>query len=189
MKIVNNSTTTMNPKKVNGKSHPVPHNSAVKPLVIADLQFLFRLFRQFPDPFPEESCPALQLPDVLAHALSPEKQAKLQVWQQSGAISICPTNDALFEEAARNCSQPGMQTTDYVALLTARRHKQIIITSTKIITGEASRLKVQTTDGNLLLQAIGNGTVMEVMRQHRVRKNKINLTEAPALIAGNNLKV
>lgn len=188
MKIVTNTTTRMNPKKVNGKSHPAPRKSVTKPLLIADLQFLFRLFRQFPDPFPEGRCPAMQLPDVLAHALPPDRLAKLQQWQQSGAMSIIETSDALVEEAMCTGNNPGMQTTDYVAILSARQNHQIIITSTKIITGEASRLKVQTTDGKLLLQAIGNGTAMEVVQQYRVRKNKISLTEAPALIAGNNFK-
>ena len=189
MKIVTNTATRMNSKKVNGKSHPAPRKSVTKPLVIADLQFLFRLFRQFPDPFPEGRCPAMQLPDVLAHALPPDRLAKLQHWQQSGAVSIIETSDTLVEEAMRTGNNPGMQTTDYVAILTARQNHQIIITSTKIITGEASRLKVQATDGSELLQRLSDGTAMEMMKQKRIRNNNIIPVGVPAPIAGNNLKV
>jgi hypothetical protein len=182
---VDMKATRMKPKTVNEKNHPLKHQSQLKPLIIADLKFLFSLFRQFPDPFPERICPALHLPDVLAQSLPPSVLAKLQPWKQNGNISVLETGDALFEQALRISVSAGMLITDYVVILAALHNKQSIITSTKIITGEATRMKVQVTDSNMLLQSIGKGRAINVVNKKRVGKNKIIPTGVSALIAGN----
>jgi hypothetical protein len=185
MKDVDIKTTVVKPKRLNGKSSLTIGNHSTKPLIIADLRFLFRLFRQYPGPFPAGVCQPMHLPDVLAQGLPTGMARMMSQWQQSGAVSILKTGDALFEEAIKLSVNPGMQTTDYVAILAARQGKQTIITSTKIITHEAKRLKVSVTNGDVLLQNIGNGKPTEVVNQIRVRKNNISPAGAPAPIAGN----
>lgn len=185
MKDVDIKTTVVKPKRLNGKSSLSIGNHRTKPLIIADLRFLFKLFRQYPGPFPAGICPPMFLPDVLAQGLPLAMARTMSQWQQSGAVSILKTSDALFEEAIKLSVNPGMQTTDYVAILAARQGKQTVITSTKIIACEAKRLKVSVTNGDVLLQNIGNGKPTEAINQIRVRKNNTSPAGAPAPIAGN----
>jgi hypothetical protein len=186
MKNVNIRTTGMNKKSTKEKRSHSLYGVKTKPLVIADVQFLFRLFRQYPDPFPAEIYPEMLLPYVLTHGLPSGLLIVLQKWLQNGTISFIGTDHSLFEEAAQINRSPGMLTTDYIALLLALQNKLSIISSTKIITGEASRLKVQVTDGILLLQSFENGATMKLVKQKKAKKNNIILSGEPALIAGNN---
>lgn len=187
---VSNSTTGMNPGAVSGKNRIPALTYPAKPLIIADLLFLIRLFRQYPGPFPAKTSPEFRLPDVLAQTLpAVNRKDRLQQWVQTGAVSICETGDALFEEALRIGNNPGMQTTDYVALLTALHNNQSIVSSTAIITREARRLQIPVWDGNELLQNLAGGMAADEILLTRVKGNEIFLYGVPAPIAGNNSKV
>lgn len=182
-KNVNITSTAMNSEGKNGikTSVRLPHQP--KTLMIADLLFIFKLFKHLPDPIPPENSPVLHLPVVLAHKLPDSMQVKLYPWQESGSIVLIDFCDETWTDATCIAPAPGLQHTEMMVLLEARRRKQTIVACSEVMVKTAKKLGVPVINGNALP---ATSAVMDITTSTTwVKKNSIILSGVPAPIAGN----
>ncbi len=185
-KNVNITSTAMNSEGKNGTKTSVRLPRHPKTLMIADLLFIFKLFKHLSDSILPENYPVMHLPVVLAHKLPDNMRPKLNAWQESGSIVLFDFCDETWTDATFITTAPGLQSTEMMALLEARRRKQTIVACTEVMVKTAKKLGVPVIYGNLLPAP---SAVIDITATSttRVKKNKIILSGEPAPIAGNKL--
>ena len=186
MKNVNVTSTAMNTEEENGKKlDKPPHQPEI--LMIADLLFIFKLFKHLPESIPPENYQVMHLPALLAHNLPDSLLTKLDAWVVSGSIILSDFCDETLHDAISTALVPGLQLTEMMALLEARRRKQSIVACSGVMTKTAKKLGVPVFNNNLfpVLSAIAEKPV--ATSSTRVKKNNIILSGVPAPIAGNKL--
>ena len=188
MKIKNVKETAaqaMNPKvkRVQRKRR----NGNYSSVLIADTAFLIALFKVHEIPLPPDNAPQLLITDCMAQQCSPKLQELLRPWLLSGGIAQIETGEEIFAETIAKSIHPGIHITEQLAIRMAQKRQLPIAAGSGLIVREAGRHNVATVPTATMLHLLSaNPPESKAATLHRVRKNKIHLTEAPALIAGNN---
>ena len=185
-KNVNITFTAMNPEAKNGKKIAIRLPHQPKTLMIADLLFIFKLFKNLPDTTPQENSPVMHLPVVLAHKLPESMRVKLYAWQKSGSIVMIDFCHETWTDATCIAPATGLQHTEMMALLEARGRKQTIVACSEVMVQTAKKLGVPVINGNALPVLSAAAEMPAAISTSRVKKNNIILSGVPAPIAGNN---
>jgi hypothetical protein len=185
-KNVNITSTAMNSEGTNGKNSAVRLPHQPKTLMIADLLFIFKLFKHLPNPVPPENSPVMHLPVLLAQKLPVHIHTKLNAWQELGSIVLLDFCDETLLDILRIKNHPGLQCAELMALLEARRRKQTVVACAEVMVQMAKKLRVPVINGNVL-SAPFDFTDIPATSTTRVKKTNIILSGVPAPIAGNKL--
>ncbi|MGE0020483.1 MAG: hypothetical protein AB7S72_12505 [Draconibacterium sp.] len=162
-------------------------NDNYSSVLIADAAFLLALFKVHEIPLPPDNAPQLLITDCMAQQCSPKLQALLHPWLRSGGIAQIETGGEIFAETLEAPIHPGIHITEQLAIRMAQKRQLPIAAGSGLIVREAGRRNVATVSTAAMLDLLAaNPPESKTATLHRVRKNKIHLTEAPALIAGNN---
>jgi hypothetical protein len=162
-------------------------NGNYSSILIADAAFLLALFKVHETPLPPDTAPQLLITDCMVQQCSPKLQALLRPWLLSGGIAQIETGEELFTETIEKPIHPGIHIIEQLAVRIAQKRQLPIAAGSGLILREAGRCNVATVSTAAMPDLLAESPLKnEGATLHRVRKNKIHLTEAPALIAGNN---
>jgi hypothetical protein len=142
---VNSKTTGKEPQLTNSEITGKPT------YLIADMDFIFRLFSRFPDGLPNNGFPRLLLPDLMAGKITGTLENRLNNWFESGLLERIVSAEEMLHEAFQTPCKPGLHRLEYLALLEARHWKLPAIACSPVISRMAGLLPVAITEGNHFL--------------------------------------